>query len=202
MHLTVLGIVILPFSLVWAFQPLRLVQLALIAAVFEAGAAVAIGGFGLPLAIVPGLLFIGYVVLQYAIGMRYAAEGRALLTLMPLLALLLYALLSVVLLPNLFAGRIMVWPQKADPIDPSFVPLTLHRRQHHANTLPGDERYHSRRNRIVPDARQNTVLHDHCRIPDGRLHRGWNCILAVRSARRRHPIPGYRVLLKPRLGHR
>ncbi len=125
MHLTVLGIVILPFSLVWAFQPLRLVQLALIAAVFEAGAAVAIGGFGLPLAMVPGLLFIGYVVLQYAIGMRYAAEGRALLTLMPLLALLLYALLSVVLLPNLFAGRIMVWPQKADPIDPSFVPLTF-----------------------------------------------------------------------------
>jgi hypothetical protein len=125
MRLTVLGMMVLPISLGWMLQPLRLLQLALLVAVFEAGAALVLGGFGLPLAMVPGLLFIAYVVTQYALGMRYAAEGRALRTLMPLLALLFYALLSVIILPSTFAGAIMVWPQKADPLQPDFVPLAF-----------------------------------------------------------------------------
>ena len=102
MKLTVLGILVLPLSLIWALRPLRLVQIALVAAVFEAGAALVIGGgFGLPLAMVPGLLFIAYIIMQYALGMRYAAEGPVLRAVIPLLALLFYALLSVLLLPEI-----------------------------------------------------------------------------------------------------
>lgn len=126
MKLTVLGMMVLPLSLLWSMQPIRLIQLALVAAIFEAGAAVVIGGsFGLPLAMVPGLMFIVYVCTQYAMGMRYPAEGLVLRTILPLLALLLYALLSVMVLPDVFAGKIMVWPQKGDLLQPSFVPLAF-----------------------------------------------------------------------------
>jgi hypothetical protein len=52
------------------------------------------GGFGLQPAIVPGLLFIGYIISQYAVGMRYPGEGPALSAMIPLLALLFHAVLA------------------------------------------------------------------------------------------------------------
>ena len=125
MQITVLGIVLLPLSLIWALRPVRLLQLALVAAVFEAAAALILGGnFGLQPAMVPGLLFMAYVFLQYALGMRYPGEAIALRTLMPLLALMCYAAISIWLLPDAFAGKIMVWPQRAvDPLLPGKVAL-------------------------------------------------------------------------------
>ena len=72
---------------------------------------------------VPGVLFIAYVIGQYALGMRYPGEGTALRAAVPLMALLAYALLSAWLLPEMFAGRIMVWPQKPDALAPGMVPL-------------------------------------------------------------------------------
>ena len=125
MPITILGLVLVPLSLIWAMNPVRLLQLAFVSAVFEAGAAVIIGSFGLPTAMVPGLLFIVFVVAQYALGMRYPAEGAVFWALTPLLALLAYALLSVVVLPDAFAGHIMVSPQKNDPLQPGFVPLAF-----------------------------------------------------------------------------
>ncbi len=127
MKITVLGVVLLPLSLIWALHPVRLLQLALVAAIFEAAAAVILGGsFGLQPAMVPGLLFIAYVFLQYALGMRYPGEATALRTAAPLLALLCYAAISIWLLPDAFAGRIMVWPQRAaDPLLPTMVPLAF-----------------------------------------------------------------------------
>ncbi|MBS0558661.1 MAG: hypothetical protein JSR21_01260 [Proteobacteria bacterium] len=125
MSITVLGAVLVPLSLLWAVNPVRLLQLALLAAVFEAAAALIFGGFGLQPAMVPGLLFLLYVILQYALGMRYPGEGQALRSLLPLVALMAYALLSIWLLPTAFAGQIMVWPQKIDPITPSYVPLAF-----------------------------------------------------------------------------
>jgi hypothetical protein len=69
MSVTVLGLILLPLSLFWAANPIRLLQLAIIAAIFEAGAALVFGGsFGLQPAMVPGLLFVAYVVAQYALG--------------------------------------------------------------------------------------------------------------------------------------
>jgi hypothetical protein len=57
--------------------------------------------------------------------MRYSAEGAVFWALTPLFALLGYALLSVVVLPDAFAGTIMVSPQKNDPLQPGFVPLAF-----------------------------------------------------------------------------
>ena len=126
MTFTVLGLILLPLSLFWAGNPIRLLQLAIVAAIFEAGAALVLGGsFGLQPAMVPGLLFVTYVVTQYALGMRYPGEGRVLWALTPLFALLGYALLSIFVLPQAFQGRIMVWPQRPDLINPGYVPLTF-----------------------------------------------------------------------------
>jgi hypothetical protein len=126
MSVTVLGMVLLPLSLFWATNPVRLLQLAIVAAIFEAGAALVLGGsFGLQPAMVPGLLFVVYVVAQYVLGMRYPGEGRVFWALMPLFALLGYALLSICVLPQAFRGRVMVWPQRPDLIDPGFVPLAF-----------------------------------------------------------------------------
>src|ERR1700712_3423303 len=116
MQITLLGLFLVPLSLYWAYQPVRLLQLALVAAVFEAASALILGGsFGLQPAMVPGVLFITYVVTQYALGMRYPGEGAVLRAALPLLALLAYALLSAWYLPDVFAGRILVWPQRPDP---------------------------------------------------------------------------------------
>ena len=126
MSVTVLGLILLPLSLFWAANPIRLLQLAIIAAIFEAGAALVFGGsFGLQPAMVPGLLFVAYVVAQYALGMRYPGEGRVFWTLTPLFALLAYALLSILVLPQAFQGKVMVWPQRPDLINPGYVPLTF-----------------------------------------------------------------------------
>ncbi len=124
MQVTILGIVLVPLSLLWALRPLRLLQLSLIAAIFEAAAALILGGsFGLQPAMVPGLLFISYVICQYALGMRYPGEGTALQAALPLSLLLTYAVMSAWLLPDAFAGRILVWPQRPDILAPGMVPL-------------------------------------------------------------------------------
>jgi hypothetical protein len=125
MGITLLGIVLLPLGLVWATNPVRLLQLAFIAAIFEAGAAFIFGSFGLQPALVPGLIFVAYVCAQYALGMRYQGEAQVLKTMAPLIALLAYAILSILVLPGAFQGRIMVWPQRPDLIDPGYVPLTF-----------------------------------------------------------------------------
>jgi hypothetical protein len=126
MHVTALGLLLLPLSLFWAISPVRLLQLAFVAAVFEAGAALTVGGgFGLPPAMVPGLLFVASILLQYALGMRYPAEAPVLRTMAPLLALLGYALISEVVLPSAFAGSVMVWPQRPDALQPGPVPLAF-----------------------------------------------------------------------------
>ncbi|HJS84724.1 MAG TPA: hypothetical protein VJ779_04635 [Acetobacteraceae bacterium] len=116
MYPTTIGLVLLPLTAIFAGRPIRLLQLALIFAIFEAAAALVIGGFGIQPALVPGLVFLVYVVLQYAAGMRYPGEGRVFSTLAPLLLLLSYALLSIAVLPDIFAGKVFVAPQKVDPL--------------------------------------------------------------------------------------
>lgn len=123
MYPTILGYVLLPLAVALAAKPVRLMQLALVAAVFEASAALVLGNFGLQPALVPGLLFIVYVTMQYAIGMRYPGERLVLSTLVPLILLLGYALLSIALLPDFFAGQILVAPQKPDPLAEVLTPL-------------------------------------------------------------------------------
>lgn len=124
MQVTILGLILMPLSLIWAVRPVRLLQLALVSAVFEAAAALILGSnFGLQPAMVPGLLFIAYVFIQYALGMRYPGEATALRAAVPLLALMSYAVLSIWILPDAFAGKIFVWPQRPDLLMPGKVPL-------------------------------------------------------------------------------
>jgi hypothetical protein len=124
MQVTAFGLILMPLCLALAYKPVQLLQLALLAAPFEAAAALVFGGFGLQPAMVPGLLFLLYVMTQYALGMRYPGEGGAFRALLPLAALLLYAMVSAWILPDAFAGSVMVEPQKRDPAAPDlFVPL-------------------------------------------------------------------------------
>jgi hypothetical protein len=124
MAITVLGLVLVPLSLLWATNSIRLLQLAFVAAIFEAAAAVVVGGnFGLQPAIVPGLLFVAYVLMQYCLGMRYPGEGQVLWALTPLLSLLGYAVFSIFVLPQAFQGKIFVSPQRPDLLGTVFVPL-------------------------------------------------------------------------------
>jgi hypothetical protein len=123
-QITILGMMILPLSLIWASNPVRLLELALVGSIFEAGSSVVVGGsFGMPVAMIPGLMFIAYVIAQYALGMRYGAEGLVLRALTPLLGLLAYALWSIMVLPDAFSGSIMVYPQRPDPLEYALVPL-------------------------------------------------------------------------------
>ncbi len=124
MQVTLLGAVLVPLALMWALRPVRLLQLTLFASIFAAAAAMIFGGFGLQPGMVPGLLFIAYVVLQYALGMRYPGEAAALRNTLPLQGLLAYAVVSAWLLPEMFAGSVLVEPQKVDPLALSaLVPL-------------------------------------------------------------------------------
>ena len=125
MGITLLGVVLAPLGLIWATNPIRLLQLAFVAAIFQAGAAFLFGSFGLQPALVPGLIFVVYVCAQYALGMRYNGEAQVLKSLAPLIALVVYAVFSIVFLPQAFQGRIMVWPQRPDLLDPGYVPLSF-----------------------------------------------------------------------------
>ena len=126
MGVTLLGLVLIVMSLRWIADPLRLLQLAIVCSIFEAAAAMVIGGtMGLQPAMVPALLFVTYVALQYCLGMRYPGEGQVIWTMMPLLGLVAYALFSIFVLPQAFEGKIMVWPQRPDLIDPGYVPLAF-----------------------------------------------------------------------------
>jgi hypothetical protein len=112
MQVTIFGLILLPICLFLAGQPIRLLQLALITQVFEAAAAMVIGGnFGLQPSLVPGLLFLGYIGLQYALGMRYPGERLVFRTLVPLLAFAGWAIGSAFVLTDVFAGT-PVWPQR------------------------------------------------------------------------------------------
>lgn len=117
MQPTVLGLIVLPLCLCCLGSPMRLMQLALLTSIFEAGAALVIGGgLGIPVAMLPGLLFIASVALQYMLGMRYPGERYVLWVATPLVLLLGYALVSAALLPDAFQGEVLVWPQKPHPL--------------------------------------------------------------------------------------
>ncbi|MBU6499580.1 MAG: hypothetical protein KGQ40_13720, partial [Rhodospirillales bacterium] len=123
MQMTLFGLALLPLCLACAMAPLRLLELVFIAAVFGAAAALVIGPLGLPPGLPPAMLFIGYVVLQYALGARYPGEARVWRLLEPLVVTLVYALATSLILPRIFAGQFDVWPQKVDADYPFPVPL-------------------------------------------------------------------------------
>ena len=123
MSLTLLGIVVLAFCLRFAGAPHRLVQIVMVAGIFEAAAAAIIGSLGVQPGLVPGIMLVGLVAMQYAGGRRSVAEGQIFHILSPLLLLLGYGAVTAIVLPDFFAGQIIVWPQKLDAMAPEPRPL-------------------------------------------------------------------------------
>ncbi len=114
MELTQFGVLLLPLCAWYCLKPLKLLQLSLLASVFGAAAALVVAGLGLPPGLPPAVVFIAYVLLQYALGVRYPGERAVLRLLEPMGILVLYALMTSVILPRAFAGQFEVWPQKVD----------------------------------------------------------------------------------------
>lgn len=120
---TLLGLVLLAFCARWAGNAERLVELVFVAGIFEAAAAFVMGGFGLQPGLVPAATLVALVGAQYLTGRRSVAEAQAFRIMAPLLLLLAYAAVTAVLMPDAFAGRIIVWPQKFDGPGPEPLPL-------------------------------------------------------------------------------
>jgi hypothetical protein len=120
---TPIGIVVLALCVFAAGNATRLAQVILVAGVFEAAAAVILGPLGVQPGLVPAAMLVALVGAQYLAGRRSPVEGPALRIMAPLLVMFAYAALTALLLPEVFAGRIIVWPQKLDPLWLGPVPL-------------------------------------------------------------------------------
>ncbi len=112
--ITGLGAVMLPLCLWFWRTPMRLLQLVFIGAVFGAAAVFVTGGYGVTPALVPATLFIGLFLLKVMLGTRYPAEKIVLGVMLPFLLVVFGAIASSLLIPRLFEGQILVWPQKIE----------------------------------------------------------------------------------------
>jgi hypothetical protein len=115
MNVTQFSFILLPLCLWWIGTPAKLLQLSIMAGVFEAAAALTIGSVGLQPGVVPALAFIAYMALQLLLGARFAGTAEVMRDTRPFVAVTAYALLSSYIMPRIFEGVVFVWPQKADP---------------------------------------------------------------------------------------
>ena len=129
--LTQFGVVLIPLCLLCAFNPQRLLQLVLIAGLFNAAAAVILGGLGIQPSLVPAALFIGFALLQLLLGVRYSGAPYVWRSAGWFVVLTLFALGTAALSPRLFAGTVQVWPEKVaasftgtEALQPSFANVT------------------------------------------------------------------------------
>ncbi len=123
--ITMIGGLLFPVCLWFWRRPAALLMLVLLYSVFSAAALVVIGGFGVTPALLPTVMFISLFVLNAANGMRYPAERQVWLLLFPFILVVFGALASSVIMPRLFAGEVLVWPQKVtaffvrSPLEPN-----------------------------------------------------------------------------------
>ncbi len=110
--ITVIGGLLLPLCLWFWRRPAVLLMLVLVYSVFSAAALVVIGGFGVTPALMPTSMFIGLFLFNAINGVRYPAERPALLLLLPFILVICGALSSSIVMPRLFEGEVLVWPQK------------------------------------------------------------------------------------------
>ena len=122
MSVTLLGLLLAPLCLVFCLEPIRLLQVAIIASIFEAAAAFVLGSFGLQASLIPSVLFLAFVFLQLLLGVRYTGEREVWRAVLPFVLVTVWAVSGSVLLPRLFAGQVYVWPQK---LEPPFVAVPL-----------------------------------------------------------------------------
>ncbi|MBB2167975.1 hypothetical protein HLH36_06325 [Gluconacetobacter aggeris] len=115
MGITFFFLVLAPLCIIWATRPDRLIQLMVIMGIFEASAAITIGGFGIAPSILPAMTMIAYIGMQFLLGARYPGRARVWPLAAPLIGIAGWALLTSWLSPRLFEGRAYVWPQKSTP---------------------------------------------------------------------------------------
>ncbi len=115
MGVTAFTFVLLPLSLLWIASPDKLLRLLLVAAVFEAAAALTIGGLGLQPGLVPAFAFLAFTSLQLLLGARYPGQAQVLRITRPFILVTLWAVASSYIMPRLFEGVVYVWPQKSQP---------------------------------------------------------------------------------------
>jgi hypothetical protein len=120
--MTAFGLCFLPFCLYFWRQPVRLLELVMVGAVFAAAAVVVMGGYGVMPPLVPAALFLNLILLQLCLGVRYPAERTVLAVMAPFIAVVAGAIISSFLMPRLFEGEILVWPQKMSGL-PALTPL-------------------------------------------------------------------------------
>ena len=113
--MTAFGLLLFPVCLAFALRPIALLQLALIASVFEAAAALNLGGLGLQPAIIPSTMFCAYVLLQLLLGVQYSGQREIWRPIVPMAMFAAWALAASVALPHLFEGQVSVHPQKLEP---------------------------------------------------------------------------------------
>ena len=115
MGVTLFGLLALPLCVLCALNPERLLQLAILGAAFDAAAIVTIGDLGVQPALLPTMLFIGYVLLQLLLGARYRGASTVWWVVMPFVVVTAWAVAGSQLMPRLFANEVYVWPQKVAP---------------------------------------------------------------------------------------
>jgi len=113
--ITLFFFILAPLCLIWATRPTRLLQLLLVFGIFEAAAAVTVGGLGIAPNTLPAITFVGYVGLQLILGARYPGLARTWSLAFPLVLVSVWAMSMSWLAPRLFEGRAYVWPQKSTP---------------------------------------------------------------------------------------
>ena len=109
---TTFGLLAIPLCCLCALHPERLIQLAILGSAFEAAALLTFGGVGLQPALLPAALFVACVLLQLLLGARYPGARIVWWATTPFVLVTAWALLGSLLLPQLFAGEVYVWPQK------------------------------------------------------------------------------------------
>lgn len=115
MGITLFFLVLAPLCLLWINRPERLIQLMIIMGIFEASAAITVGGFGIAPNTLPAIAMVCYIGAQFLLGARYPGRARVWPLLIPLLVVAGWAILTSWLSPRFFEGRVYVWPQKSTP---------------------------------------------------------------------------------------
>jgi len=124
MHITLAGVLLLPLCAVFCFSADALLTLLQASSVLGAAAAIVLGGAGISPALVPAALFIGCMALQALLGAEMPGARGVFRFLTPMIILGLYGLASAIVLPKVFDGQMVVWPEKPEP--PLDWPLVLH----------------------------------------------------------------------------
>ena len=107
-----IGTVLIPICMFVANRPGTLLALVFYYSVFSAAAIAVFGGAGITPALLPCSLFVMCFLVSIFCGARYPAARPALTLLTPFILVISGALISSFVMPRLFEGEVLVWPQK------------------------------------------------------------------------------------------